>query len=388
MSEEFADDRLMLIARMRVALDGWMQIDSYSVSERLIVTLRGQLLVPADQIYRELRVRFEALGYTPILRQRGSQDELLAIPGVEVHPPQRYGLPLLLFALTVVSTLLTGALHHVDECLDTTEKVFGTIWQILTTPALLLSGWPFAATLLGILFAHEMGHYIVGRRRQAPMSLPYFIPLPPPIGMIGTMGAVIVQREPMEDRRTTLEVGIAGPLAGLVVAIPLLFYGLSISPVGAPPAPPPGCPAIYLQEGNSLFYGAAKLLLFGQFLPANGVDVQLSPVAWAAWIGLLVTMLNLMPVGQFDGGHVAYALLGDRAIYLAYATVGMCFFLGIFVNNIWFFWAILAIIMGLRHPPALNDISRLRGPHVALAILGLVVFVVLFMPNPLQEITR
>jgi hypothetical protein len=388
MSEEIAEDRLMLVARMREALAGVMEIESYSVSERMLVTLRGQLLVSADQIYRELRKRFEALGYTPLLRARREQHELLAIPGVEVHPPQRFVLPLVLFVLTVLSTLLTGALSALPQCLDSEAALFGAIWQILTTPALLLTGLPFSATLLGILFAHEMGHYIVGRRRQAPVSLPYFIPLPPPISIIGTMGAVIVQREPMEDRRTTLEVGIAGPLAGLVVAVPLLFYGLSISQVGAPLPPSPGCPAVYLQEGNSIFYAAAKLALFGQILPAGGVDVQLSPVAWAAWIGLLVTMLNLMPVGQFDGGHVAYALLGDRAIYLAYATVGMCLFLGVFVNNIWFFWAILAMLVGVRHPPPLNDISRLRGAHIGLAVLGLVVFVLLFMPNPLVTFDR
>ena len=147
------------------------------------------------------------------------------------------------------------------------------------------------------------------------MSWPYFIPMPPGITLTGTMGAVIVQREPLEDRRTLLEVGIAGPLAGLVVAVPLLFLGLHMSVVGFPHRGG-------IQEGNSLFYLLAKFIVFGQRLPGNGVDVNLSSVAWGAWIGLLITMLNLLPIGQLDGGHVAYALLGRKADYLAYAMIG------------------------------------------------------------------
>ena len=241
-----------------------------------------------------------------------------------------------------------------------------------------LLGVPFAATLLAILFTHEMGHYVVGRLRKAPVSLPYFIPMPPFISFTGTMGAVIVQREPMEDRRTILEVGIAGPLAGLAVAIPLLLFGLSRSTIG----PPAG--ASYVQEGNSLLYAAAKWLMFGRLLPGGGVDVQLSPVAWGAWIGLLITMLNLLPIGQLDGGHVAYALLGERAHYLAYALIGACVLLGLLVSTTWLFWAVLALVIGPRHPAPLNDISRLDAKHVALAVFGLVVFVLLFMPDPLR----
>jgi membrane-associated protease RseP (regulator of RpoE activity) len=190
----------------------------------------------------------------------------------------------------------------------------------------------------------------------------------------------------MEDRRTVLEIGIAGPLAGLAVAVPLLLYGLSISSIGAPPPPPPGCQLV--QEGNSLLYIAAKYLVFGQVLPAGNVDVWLSPVAMGAWIGLLVTMLNLLPVGQLDGGHIAYALLGRGADYLAFAMIGVCFALGVLVPDatMWVFWGVLALLIGPRHPPPLNDISRLGVGHVALAIFGLVVFALLFMPTPLRTV--
>ncbi len=362
-------DRLALLGQVRAALDGLMDFDSYAWDENGALTLRGRLRAPAEQVYRAIRARLEALGFTPFLRQQGDADELLALPGVLKRQRQRVALPALLFATTVLTTLATGALY---EGVD-----------IFSSPAMIGAGLPFAATLLTILLVHELGHYIVGRLRRAPVSLPYFIPFPPiptPGGIImatGTMGAVIVQREPMEDRRTVLEIGIAGPLAGLAVAIPLLLYGLSTSTVGPPP------PGGYMQEGNSLLYAGLKWLVFRQWLPGGGVDVQLNSVAWGAWIGLLVTMLNLMPLGQLDGGHVAYALLGRHAQHLAYAMIAMCLLLGVLVSETWLLWAVLAFLIGPRHPPPLNDISRLGPGHTALAVLGLCVFVLLFMPAPL-----
>ncbi|MFN0253515.1 MAG: site-2 protease family protein [Kofleriaceae bacterium] len=164
----------------------------------------------------------------------------------------------------------------------------------------------FAGTLMGILLCHELGHYVVGRRRGVPMSLPYFIPLPPGISL-GTMGAVIQMDTPIEDRDALFDVGAAGPIAGLVVAIPLLLIGLSMSPVA--PSVPDANTTI---EGNSILYALIKLGMFGQWLPGGGVDVQLHPMAFAAWVGLLITAINLLPIGQLDGGHIAKALLGER----------------------------------------------------------------------------
>jgi Zn-dependent protease len=162
----------------------------------------------------------------------------------------------------------------------------------------------FAATLMGILLCHELGHYIVGRRRGVDMSLPYFIPLPPVISL-GTLGAVIRMRKPIEDRNTLFDVGAAGPVAGLVVAIPLLWIGLWLSDLG------PLDPKESMIEGPSVLYILLKYAVFGRWLPSGNLDVQLHPMALAGWIGLLVTMINLMPIGQLDGGHVARAVLGD-----------------------------------------------------------------------------
>lgn len=161
----------------------------------------------------------------------------------------------------------------------------------------LAGGVAFGATLMAILACHELGHYVAARVRGVDASLPYFIPLPP-IGTFGTLGAVIRMGKPIEDRNALFDVGAAGPIAGLVVAIPLLAVGLSLSTVG--PSPADGS-----QEGNSVLYALLKYAVLGRWLPSDGVDVQLHPMALAAWFGLLVTMINLMPIGQLDGGHVA-----------------------------------------------------------------------------------
>lgn len=342
-------------------------------TENGAIIIHGRLLETPERVYQPLRARFERIGYTPFLRPHENGVEVIAAPGVVKRRPLRWGINIALFVATILSVLITGAVNEL-EALD-----FG---RLVREPGLLWQGLPFAATLMGILFTHEMGHFIVSRLRGAPASLPYFIPMIPGISLTGTLGAVIVQREPFEDRRTLLEVAIAGPLAGLVVAVPLLLYGLATSSVGK--APSTG----YLQEGNSLVYALAKFAVFGQWLPGNGVDVQLNAVAWGAWIGLLITMFNLLPVGQLDGGHIAYALFGRGADMLAYTVMGVCVVLGLLLPNNypWLVWVALITLMGPRHPAPFNDVLRLRTVHVVLGVIGLLTFLALFMPSPLVPV--
>jgi Zn-dependent protease len=178
--------------------------------------------------------------------------------------------------------------------------LYAAAW-VTTTLSVSLS---FAATLMTILTCHELGHYLVARRRGVAVSLPFFVPLPPGLS-IGTLGAVIEIEKPIEDRAALFDVGAAGPIAGLVVTIPLLVIGLSLSDVG----PQHGGEMI---EGNSVLYALLKLAVFGKWLPGGGEDVNLHPMAFGAWVGLLLTAINLMPIGQLDGGHVARAALGNE----------------------------------------------------------------------------
>jgi membrane-associated protease RseP (regulator of RpoE activity) len=265
------------------------------------------------------------------------------------------------------------------------------------------AGLYFAGTLMGILLCHETGHYIFGRRHGVPVSLPYFIPLPPQVSL-GTLGAVIRMDKPISDRNQLFDVGASGPIAGFVVAIPLLVIGLSLSEVG----PQTGDGVI---EGNSVLYAILKFLVFARWLPGDGYDVQLHPMAFAAWVGLLVTMINLLPIGQLDGGHVARAVLGQRherfsrrlhvlLPLIGIATGGVMFAVALkaghdVVDAIsyasygvipWTMWALLLALMrrqaGEYHPPV-GDIP-LDKRRRALAIAVFVLFLLIATPVPFR----
>jgi len=264
----------------------------------------------------------------------------------------------------------------------------------------LLSGLPFAATLIPILLAHELGHYFVSRRLGVLVTLPYFIPMP--LSPLGTMGAFIRMKAPPQNRRKLLLVGVAGPLAGLALAIPALIVGLSLSPVLTPLTEPGS-----ILEGNSVLYALLKTIIFGYFVPncgygavslgellrtalrgcppGVGVDVILHPVAFAGWAGLMVTGLNLIPAGTLDGGHVAYALLGKQAQHLTWALIVGMLLLG-FVWNGWWLWAALIALIGRRPAVPLDDVTRLERWQVGLAAAVLVIFLLTFAPVPMSII--
>jgi membrane-associated protease RseP (regulator of RpoE activity) len=262
----------------------------------------------------------------------------------------------------------------------------------------LLSGWKFAVPLFAILLAHEFGHYIAARLHKVRASLPYFLPMP--LSPFGTWGAIIGMPDRIATPRALLDIGAAGPLAGFVVAVPVLALGLSWSPVK--PLDPHA-----LLEGQCLLYWAMKRLIVGP-IPA-GHDVFLHPTAFAGWAGLFITMINLLPSAQLDGGHIAYALLGKRQNTLAdwvYKLLPVLFLANWAVNLFhtrtstggreddttalansffWFLWfGILTLIRrfgGKDHPPT-DDGLVLDGPRKGVAVLCLVLFVLLFMPSP------
>ncbi len=266
-------------------------------------------------------------------------------------------------------------------------------------------GVAFGATLMTILTCHELGHYFMARRHRVDVSLPYFIPLPPFISL-GTLGAVIRMDKPIQDRRALFDVGAAGPIAGLVVAIPLLVIGLYLSPVG--PSPADGN-----IEGNSILYALLKYLVHHQWLPSATVDVQLHPMAMAAWVGLLITMINLMPIGQLDGGHIARATLGDShetwsarlhtALPIVGALVGGAMFVAAKRHGYttfaaldyakagiipWLVWTLmLAILRGRagEYHPAVGNIP-LDPLRRRLAIGMLIVYLLIATPVPFRPV--
>ncbi len=327
------------------------------------VRLRGRLLIPPNEAYDRLAARLKLLGRTPLLRksEQGPEDEILAIPMTFSAPQPKIVAASAMLVLTILSCLFVGA--QMVEGLETIN------WN-------LLDGLPFAATLLAILGAHEMGHYLTARRLGSPTSLPYFIPMP--IGPFGTFGAFITMSVPPRNRRHLLAIGAAGPLAGLVLALPLLWIGLSMSKVL--PIPSVGA---YQLEGNSLLYAAFKYLRFGKMLPSGGEDVFIHPVAFAAWAGLLVTGLNLIPAGQLDGGHIAYALLGRRRA--RYLTWGVMFAMAglSFLWTGWLLWLGLLLVFGRMRDMPLDDITDLNPRQRIFAVGMLVLFLLVFTPIPL-----
>jgi membrane-associated protease RseP (regulator of RpoE activity) len=339
-----------------------------------VIRLRGTLHIPSDKAFPQISARLRELGFTALLRNdpESGMQALLAKPGVlpqEDRP--KYWVHVLLFGATILTTLYAGAGMAEGRPADDLWWPLSHLWR----------GWSFSLGLLSVLLAHELGHYFVSRHHGVARSLPYFIPLPLPdfLGnVLGTMGAVIVMKAPVTNRRVMLDVGAAGPIVGTLVAIPVLLIGLSLSHVQ-----PIVTDQAYMLEGSSLLYLGLKFLIFGQWLPGGGLDVFIHPVAFAGWAGLLVTSLNLIPAGQFDGGHIVYSVLGDRAQRLTWPLVFVLFALGVIFWQGWLIWGFLVLLLGLRHPGPLDSVTELDGRRKLIAAAALVLFVLTFTPIPL-----
>ena len=287
---------------------------------------------------------------------------------------QRYWLHAVLFLLTVYSTALVGArlsynfAHNLPSFdLESDLPAYIEMWN---DPAQLLPGLPFALTLLTILLAHEFGHYLACVYYRVNASLPYFIPAPT---LIGTLGAFIRIRGPIYSRRALFDIGVAGPIAGFVFLLPALAIGLAYSKII------PDVPA----EGSILF-GVPSLLWLLERLIFPGVRVghiYLHPVARAAWIGVFATALNLLPIGQLDGGHILYAFVGERHRRLSKVFVLLLVPIGFLYWWGWLFWAAVLFFLGSRHP-VIYDETPLGSVRRRLGVLAVLIFALSFMPNP------
>lgn len=364
------------------------------------VRYRGQLTLDSIPAYDQLAEALRPHELLPLFRKDrdGSHVILLVPPLPKRKRTTKISLNIAMFLLTLVSVMLAGVEVPANTSLP--EDLPG---QLKFLFANLFSGWPFAVALLSILLAHEFGHYIAGRIRKVDVSLPFFIPLP--FSMLGTMGAFINMRSIPRNKRDLLDIGLAGPLAGLIVAIPVLFIGLSLSSLGTITRDVGN--AVNYIEGNSILYLLAKYLVFGQLLPApqtygafspvvywllyfftgapipyGGTDVFIHPVALAGWAGLLVTALNLIPAGQLDGGHILYTLFGERLRKTLPFIIGALGVMGIFWS-VWWLWAVILLIFGRVHAEPLDQITELDPRRKALAWLMILVFFLTFSPVPM-----
>jgi membrane-associated protease RseP (regulator of RpoE activity) len=361
-----------LVAQIRSAVAGVFAAEDMTVERDtpLIVRLRGRFLVGSEEAYELVAPRLATLGVTALFRREEDMDVIRAVQGSVPESRPRPWIAAALLLATVLSVLYTGMGFGAEDA---------------GAQLSLLDGWPFAAGLLGILLAHELGHYFAGRHLGVPVSLPYFIPMP--LTLFGTMGAFIRMRGPAVNRRRLLGMAAAGPLAGLAVAIPVLILGLSLSEIRPEVVQPlPGM--MVFKEGNSLLYIALKALVFGRFLPAGGQDVWLHPLAFAGWAGLFVTGLNLIPAGQLDGGHIIYTLLGKRARLLTWATVGILAGLDalnylLYRQVSWSLLVVLILLLGRSHAAPLDDVTELDGPRKGGVLLMMLVFLLVFVPTPM-----
>ncbi|MGE3957735.1 MAG: site-2 protease family protein [Vicinamibacterales bacterium] len=318
-----------------------------------------------------------------------AREEPLALPPEFVWLPRkkfqdRRWINSLLLLLTIATTTAVGGLHWLEFAAQAHLP-----YQDLGWTDLLLRGFWYSGTILAILGCHELGHYLACRYYDVDASLPFFIPAP---FLTGTLGAFIRIREPIPSKRMLFDIGIAGPIAGFIIAVPALFMGLAMSTVVAsPPVEVVG----FFDESDALQLGEPLLFKLAGWVVAGplGDDrtFNLHPVAFAAWFGAIATFLNLFPLGQLDGGHISYAVLGRRSSHVTLAAIAGAVILTIFSPGL-FVWTSLMIVMlwrfGRHHPRTFDEEIPLDRTRVVLALVAVLIFVLCFTPAPIQPVMR
>jgi len=308
------------------------------------------------------------------------EEPTLQPPPYVWQPPRpkfqdRVWVHVLLFVLTIISTTIVGAGHYAGYLSDFAPR------DLPPLSSLILPGFWYSGTILAILGCHELGHYFACRYYDVDASLPFFLPVPPPM-LTGTLGAFIRIRQPIPTKRMLFDIGIAGPIAGFLVAVPALFAGIAMSHVVRIPQDTGGM----LELGEPLLFKLASWLFWGT--QPDGYSLNMHPMAFAAWFGLLATALNLFPIGQLDGGHISYAVLGPRSTYVTFLMIGVAIALAAFFSSSWVVWTVLTIVMlflfGPRHPRVYDEDVPLDRTRLILAVFALLMFVLCFTPAPIR----
>ena len=323
------------------------------------ITVLGSPWFSTEDWKEDVTSRLLDLGYKARFEQNDGQTIIeISKLGKKTIPSIPWA-NLILFILTLLSTFAAGA--------------FMENQNIFENPLLIYKGATFAMPLLLILLFHEFGHYIMSRKNRIRVSLPYFIPGPT---ILGTFGAIIRSKSPFKNRKELLDVGATGPIAGFIISILALFFGLQASQVVQE------IPGQGIILGDSLVFKLISWLVLKNV--PEGYDVLLSPMAFAGWAGLLVTMLNLLPIGQLDGGHIAYAMFGKNQKTIAQIIVLSLVPLGVFLWHGWIIWLVLAFIIKTAHPPTLNDAIPLDNKRKVVGWISFLIFILCFSPVPIK----
>ena len=317
------------------------------------VLSRGHVI---NNIIRRAKAYFSLLNMNPeavILKRKKFYFE------EDSYKQKNIWINILLFVVTVITTTVAGA------------------ESVSSIRAIVFSGLPYSITIMTILLSHEMGHYLAARYFGLKATLPYFIPFP---SIVGTMGAIIKLKSPIQDRRVLLFVGAMGPIAGFILSLAASIVGIYLSEVKALPAEPGGIVPIF---GDSLIFLILTKIIHGTI--PQGFDIYFSPYAWAGWIGFLVTSLNLMPIGQLDGSRVIYALIGRKQLYVGWATLAGLIVLSFFWPG-WILWIIMAFVfLMIGHPPVEDGVALSAGEKI-MGWFCIIIFLLTFIPVPVTFI--
>ena len=322
-----------------------------------------------DYLFDELCKLLSQKGYITFLRHERGED-IIYVTKKAFRKEKSIWINIILLIATIITTMITGSLLHIGVSdLQSLEYA----WSVLYPENLLFGTIYFSFPLLSILFIHEMGHYFTSKKHGIHTSLPFFLPIPPivPGFNIGTFGALISSHDPMPNKKALFDVGISGPLAGFIVAIPVTIIGLITSDFVSVDSIITGETIL----GSSLLFE----LLSSIFVTIpEGFALTLNPIAFAGWIGLLITSINLLPAGQLDGGHIFRAIFGDKQKYAGWIAVFIMIFTG------WIFFAfIIILLIGMNHPPPLNDEGSLDFKRKILFVVAVSILILCFIPYPI-----
>lgn len=343
------------------------------------ILCRGKLQTAPEQAYERIKKNIEGVfgDRFLVLFQESLQGQpffaLVPNPSTETQPgtltenPTRPLFALFLLALTILTTTLVGA-----------EMSGVTPEQLQSDGSVILKGLPYSLGVIAILGVHELSHYLAAVHYRVRTTLPYFIPIP---FFLGTFGAFIQMRSPIPHRKALFDVAIAGPLGGLVVTLPLLWWGLSNSEVVTLPENGTMLKFDALDPRFSLLFAVISKFAMGEAF-TKGMAIDLHPLAIAGYIGLIVTALNLMPVGQLDGGHIIHAMLGQRSAIAVGQFARLAIIVLAFIERDYFLWAIILLLMPINDQPALNDVTELDNRRDLLGLFSMAILVMILLPLP------